>query len=310
MKKPLLLVGLLVGLLLVYFLTQKSNNVVETDRPFVTADSASITALKVSSTDGNVELAKEGEKWRLVKPLSYPANERNVGQALAKFKEMKKLTLVTEKADRQKEFQVDDSAGVKVTVTSGGKDESFILGKTGPSGATTYARWAGKNEIWEIGGSSTGTFKRKPKDWRDKTITDVDMASINKVMLESPKLTTTLTLVDTTWKVESGAQKFDGEKANVERVTRLLSKISAVDFVDSLAANSFDKAEFHVLAETTGGDKIELRMMPVDTSGSQYFVRKTGASSDFTLYKSTITSLMKSPDDFKAKADDAKSKKS
>jgi hypothetical protein len=108
----------------------------------------------------------------------------------------------------------------------------------------------------------------------------------------------------------SGAQQFDGDKSLVERVTRMISKISAVDFVDTLSTNAFDKAEYHVMAETTGGDKIDLRMMPTDTSGSQYFVRKAGASSDFTLYKSTINALVKKPDDFKLKAEDVKAKKS
>ena len=36
--------------------------------------------------------------------------------------------------------------------------------------------------MWEIAGNHAGTFKRKAKDWRDKTITDVDMKSIEKVV--------------------------------------------------------------------------------------------------------------------------------
>ncbi|MBI5059455.1 DUF4340 domain-containing protein [candidate division KSB1 bacterium] len=302
MKKPLVGVGVLVLLLLVYWLVESRNNVVETNRAWVIEDSAKVTSIRIESTDGLVELAKEGETWRVKKPIDYPANDRSVGQLLGKLKEMNMLALITEKPEKFAEYQVDDSAGVKVRLSDGNKVEEFILGRPGPTGTTTYSR-SKDNEVWEIGGNQTSTFKKKPKDWRDKTITDFDANTIQKLVLRSPTETTTLSFVDSTWKLESGATKFDAEKPLVERVTRLLAKMSSVDFADTLKTDAFNHAEFQLSAQLNTGESVDLRMMPTDTTANQYFVRKQGAASDFIIYKSTATALMKKPEDFKQKAE-------
>ncbi len=311
-SRNLLLIVALIVLIGVYWLMQKQTPVVEADRPFVSADSAKVDLLRVEAPDETVELTKEGDKWWLTKPLRYPAAERTVQTAIQKLQEMKKLSLITEKADRYNEFQVSDSGATLITVGQAGKTTTFVLGKSGPSMQTTYARMANSDEVWEIAGNHAGTFKKKAKDWRDKTITDVDMNTINKVVVEYPDQTITATLVDTVWKIDTGKEQFDAEKSLVERLTRMISKTNAVDFVDTLSANAFDHPAAHVVATTTEGETLDLKLIPKDEEKKQYIVRKAGASSDYTIYESTANALMKKPDDFKKKLEkppvDAKAK--
>ncbi len=173
------------------------------------------------------------------------------------------------------------------------------------SSGNSYARLDGSNEVWEVSGNNAATFKRKAKDWRDKTITQFDAASVNKITLRYPDQTITLTREDTTWKVETGRETFAAEKGSVDRITNLLSRMSTVDFADTLSATAFDPPKFELLAEMTSGEPVNLRLAPKDEEGSQYFLRKAGASTDFIIYKSTADVLMKRPDDFKAKPADA-----
>jgi hypothetical protein len=307
-NRNILLVGALIVLIGIYWFVKKSQPVVETDRPFVTADSAKVDLLRIESPDETVELAKEGDKWWVTKPVRYPAAERNVGTALQKLHEMKKLSMITEKDERYNEFQVSDSGATKVTIGQGGKTVTFLVGKSGPSMQTTYARMANSKEVWEIAGNHAGTFKRKSKEWRDKTITDMDMTAINKVVMQYPLQAVTASLVDTTWKIDDGKQSFEADKSLVERVTRMISKISAVDFADTLGPSAFDKPEAHVVATLNTGETVDLKLIPKDADGNQYFLRKDGASSDFVIYKSTATALMKKADDFKVKPEDLKDK--
>ena len=307
-NRNLLLLVALVVLIGIYWMIQKNQPVVEADRPFVEADSAKINLLRIESPDETVELTKEGDKWWVTKPIRYPAAEKTVQTAVQKLKEMKRLTVVTERADRYGDFQVGDSAATRVTVGQGGKTTTFVLGKAGPSMQTSYARLENSKEVWEIAGNHAGTYKKKAKDWRDKTVTDVDMNTISKVVIEYPQQTVTLTLVDTVWKVDAGKEKFDGEKSLVERLTRMISKMNAVDFADTLAPNAFDKPEAHVVTTLTTGETIDFKLIAKDAEGNQYFLRKDGASSDFVIYKSTATALMKKSEDFKTKPEDGAAK--
>jgi hypothetical protein len=217
---------------------------------------------------------------------------------------MKKLSMITERAERYPDFQVTDSGATRVTIGQGGKTESFVLGKAGPTMQTSYARQGSSKEVWEIAGNHTGTFKRKSKDWRDKTITDVDMNTINKVIIEYPQQTLSLTLADSVWTVDTGKEKFTGGRELVERLTRMISKISAVDFADTLSREAFDHPEARIVATLTTGEVIEFKLIPKDAEANQYFLRKEGAAADFVVYKSTANALMKKPEDFRAKSED------
>jgi hypothetical protein len=226
-----------------------------------------------------------------------------VQTAIQKQQEMKNLSMVTERPDRYADFQVADSGATIVTIGQGGKNTSFLLGKPGPTLQTSYARQVASKEVWEIAGNHSGTFNRKAKEWRDMKITTVDMNAIQSVVLEYPSQSVRLSLADSVWKVDTGKEQFEASKDLAERLTRMISKFSAVDFADTLAPEAFDKPEAHIIATLNTGETIDLKLIPKDEAKSQYYVRKQGASSDFVIYKSTADALMKKPEDFKQKDD-------
>lgn len=307
-NRNVVLVIALVVLIGIYWFMKKSEPVVEADRPFVRADSSKVDLVRIEMPDETVELKKEDNTWWVTQPMRYPAAEKTVQTAIQKLKEMKKLSLITERPDRFADFQVTDTGATRVTIGQGSKTTTFVLGKAGPTMQTSYARLASSKEVWEIAGNHTGTFKRKSKDWRDKTITNVEMSAINKVVIEYPKQTINVTLVDTVWRVDAGKQQFDASKELVERLTRMIAKISAVDFADTLSKDAFNSAEVRIIAQLTTGETIDMRLVPKDKEGNQYFLRKEGAAADYVIYKSTASALMKKPDDFKPKAENTTAK--
>lgn len=304
MKRTGLLVLVLLVLLGIYFLTKTSENVVSADRPFIQCDSAKVTEIKVESKDGIAVLTKRGEEWVVSSGMEYPANKKNVGDALSKLGQMKKLTQITDKADRYAEFEVDDATAAKVSVTQQGKTVIFLLGKSGSTMQTSFARLQGSKEVWEIGGNYAGVLKRRPSDWRDKTITDFNMSDIRKVSLVYPKETLTVSLEDTTWKVNTGKTEFVSDKSFVERLTRMISKISTVEFADTLPPDAFNNPDLHLVAELSTGDPVDFKLIPKDAEASQYYLRKAGARTDFVIYKATFTALAKKAEDFKAKPEE------
>jgi hypothetical protein len=300
MKRSILAIVLLAALIGIYLLVQsRKQNVVSANRPFVAVDSAAVTKLYVESAMDTVQIEKQGDKWVLTKPVNYPAATQTVAMALGRFREMEKLSLISSKAERQAEFQVDAANGAKLVVTQGGKSVTFFIGKSSSTGGTSFARMDGSNEIWEVSGTYSPTFKRKAKDWRDKTITESDAASFRKFTLQYPEETLTVTLDDTTWKVDAGKVKFDAEKDLVGRLTNLLSRLSTIDFADTLSPNFFDRPACHLVADMADGGAIDLKLVAKDAEGNQYFLRKAGAATDFVIYKSTASVLMKHAADFR-----------
>ncbi|RPH95437.1 DUF4340 domain-containing protein [candidate division KSB1 bacterium] len=305
MKRSLVLLVVLVVLLGIYWLVQSKRPIVSAARPFVECDSAKVDFLRIQTAADTVEMRKEGEQWTVTYPLKYPAAQKTVTAAVGKFREMEKLTLITKNTSRHGEFQVDDALGVKVTVGQGKKTTTIYIGRSGPTGQTSYARADGTNDVWEIGGSQSATFKRKVKDWRDKTITELNQADFRKIVLEYPDHKITLTLNDSLWDVDAGKEKFVGTKDLVGRLTGMLSRMSGVDFADTLAPNAFNASVFHLQAELNDGQSVDLRLIPKDPEGNQFFLRKAGAQADYVIYKSTAGALMKKAEDFREKPETA-----
>jgi hypothetical protein len=298
MKRPLLLLAVLLVLLGVYWLVQSGKPVVEADRPFMAVDSAKVNKLDVVASGESVQLVKQGDNWMMTQPVNYPAASKTVEAAVGKLKDMKKLALVTEKKDRFSEFQVDDSAGTKVTVGDGAKTYTMYVGKMSPTG-NSYARMDGSDQVWEVGGGNSGMFKRKAKDWRDKTITELSTADMKKFTLVYPGQTITVEKQDTLWNVTDGKSSFVAQKSTMDRLTNMLSRMQTVDFADTLPPTAFDSPALDLKVELTTGEPVELKLIPKGEDATQYYVRKTGASADFVIYKATADVLMKKLDDFK-----------
>jgi hypothetical protein len=302
MKRSVMLLAVLIVLLGIYWLVQTKKPVVEANRPFVEVDSAKVATLAIRASGESIELTKNGDLWTMTKPVSFPAASKTIQSAVGRLKDMKRLVLITEQTNRFREYQVDDSAGVRIAVSDGKKSTVFYLGKASSTG-NSYARLDGSNQVWEVSGNPTGSFKRRAKDWRDKTINELNQSDFRKLNFRYPGTSEGMiaTLVDTVWKIDNGKQQFTAAKGQVERVTGLLAHMSAMDFADSLAPSAFDRPEFEMIADLNNGTSFDLKLMPRDEDANQYNLRKAGAPTDFVIYKSTANVLMKKPDDFKEK---------
>jgi hypothetical protein len=292
------LVIALVVLIAIYTFLGRSKPVVSTtDRPLIEADSASITQLDIHSAKGDVTLIKQGNGWKISGEKTYPVNEKMLGGVLSKFSQMSKKALISKRPEKLAEMEVDESAGVKVTVHTGDKSSVIILGKAGPTMQTCYARLDGSDEVWEISGNHRASFDRKRDDWRDKTINNYELADFQRYVLTSPEQSFTLELQDSIWHVKAGATEFDADSKIVERLSRMMSRMNTVEFADTLAADVFDRPVFQIVATLKSGENVELKLVKKDEE--KYFLRKTGAATDFVVYNATANALMKKPDEFK-----------
>ncbi len=300
MNKTLVLAAVLFALVGIYWVMNQSEPVGKTDIPLVQADSASVTAMKIITASDTTELRKEGDGWKIMGARVFPANPQNIGRALQRFSQMTKKAMVTDKPDRYGEFEVDGVKGVLVNFTANGKDQSLFLGKAGPTMQTSYARVEGDKEVWEIGGNHASAFRRPPADWRDKTITALPMDSIRKVFDYARWSNAVLKSRTLLGMRPRTARTVSGDQAECRACDQITFTMSAVEFADTLTDATFATPKGVITVEMMDGSRTELLLAPRDDK--QYYVRKTGALSDFVIYNSTADVLLKKKDDLIEKA--------
>ncbi|MFH1011304.1 MAG: DUF4340 domain-containing protein, partial [bacterium] len=248
-------------------------------------------------------LSRCDDGWWVDYPIRYPAVQKTVADAVSKLGGMNIESLITDSPENFGMYEVDE-VGMRVHVfqEKAKKPAGFIIGKTSSDYQHTYLRRISENDVWLVRGSYRHLFSKGLKDWRDRTITDVPMDSVRRVELVYPKETITLALQDTVWQVHAGGKSFEGEKPLVDRLLRLLCRLSTVDFLDTLGAVSFASPEAIIRAEFAGRESIEIKLVPLDETAEKYALEKTGARTHFIVYKTTATTLMKKAEDFRSEA--------
>ncbi|MCS6899845.1 MAG: DUF4340 domain-containing protein [Myxococcales bacterium] len=243
-----------------------------------------ITKIEVKNADkGEVVLEKDGDKWRVKKPVDYPANQQNVKSLLDNLKELKAKDVIDKGTGAYTDYQVDDAKAVHVVAYKGNdKAVDLFFGKSGGRGQT--ARKAGVDGVFAISGYSSYLYTREAKNWRETSILKFDDAAVTKVDLKNENGEFSFVKEGDNW-----TAKFKGEKAEkadkLERfddnklkdMLRAYKGLSADDFADgkSDTETGLDKPAATLTLTLKEGDPIKISVGKT-SSGENRFLRKEG----------------------------------
>ena len=300
-KQTWILILVAVVLLLVYFVSRTRTPVKRSSEYFVTIDSAAVQKVEIKHDTSDVILEKRADQWWVAKPVEYPANPMFGNDLAGKVADLKIENLISEQPDKQKLFDVTDSAGIVVTVDAAGKSPvTFIMGKVDDSYRHTYMRLADSNKIYLVNGVYKSYFTRNVKDWRDKTIAKFDKNDFTQFVLEYPTKSMELIKQDTVWTAKIGKEEFVPKQNIVDRLVNMAHNIQCFDFIDHLDSSkyNFSKPAFTLIATTTTGG-FTIKLLPENKEASKYIVEKEGDPTHFVIYESTAKALMKDFDEFR-----------
>ena len=221
-----ILLGILVALGLITFLVLQRHGEISSSgslgEKLVTYDSSAVDRLDISSSRQTAILAREGGRWMMKEPLSYPADEGFVNAAIGKGASLELKNLVSSNPQKQNLFQVDSTGTFVRVYERGSQKTAFWIGKTGPSYTETYVRRDGSNDVYLADGMFGYMFTKQPKDWRDKSIFKADPLTIPSVRFHYGDTTFALTRPDSVWladqdsTVQSAVTGFLGTLANLQ----------------------------------------------------------------------------------------------
>ncbi|GAB4210125.1 MAG: DUF4340 domain-containing protein [Sandaracinaceae bacterium] len=145
-----------------------------------------IRSIEITRPDEPTVRLERGEGgWRVTAPVESRADQTSVDTALDKITELELESVAARNARHHEELEVDPAHGIHVVV--GGADgtlANFWIGVT--RSGNTALRVEGQDAVGMANGSIRFAFSRDLKDWRDRTILDVESDSVREVAWVGP----------------------------------------------------------------------------------------------------------------------------
>jgi len=162
---------------------EKGQTVGERPRPVPKLAAGSFDTLTVTKGTSTTTIKKDGDKYKIVAPGTFTADENVAKQAFEAIEKLAFGTIVSDQKAKHTEFELDDKA-LKVVVKKGEQPlTELLVGKS--VGGNTLVRVPGKDEVWQGLGSFKYNFDRDTAAWRDKTITKFTLGDAETIELKS-----------------------------------------------------------------------------------------------------------------------------
>lgn len=293
----------LLGYVYFYESKQPDSSVEQKARAFA-VESDTIEELTVRPAGGeSATLKKSAEGWALVEPVAAKADENEVTGLTQGLASLEIQRVVDENATDFAQYGLAEPK-VEVSFRAAGTSEPIrlLVGERTPTGGEVYARTAASNRVFLIASYLESTFSRTPFDLRDKTILTFERDAVTGLEVSRQAGAVSLTRADNAWRLarpvsasaDSGTVEGVIGQLQSGRMTSLIATDGA-----SLAEYGLDRPVLTATVTTTAGPRtIEVGK---EASGDGVYARDTSRPLVFTISRTLVTELDKSPSDYRRK---------
>jgi hypothetical protein len=200
-----------------------------------------------------VDFEKSGTAWRMTAPGRGPTEPRAVEDLLDRLSEMHVAGVAGRNTTSYETFEVDDAHATHVVLKNGSSVLLDLYVGTGVDSGSAV-RVPGKTEIYRVDQSIHSMVSRQPRDWRDRTITNVSRDTIQGVEWVNRNGTWRFTRNGDTWTPAAGTTVERLDTAKVNSLVDTISHLNANDFADQGATTGITNDAPRVTITTGGGD--------------------------------------------------------
>ncbi|MGQ0506688.1 MAG: DUF4340 domain-containing protein [Myxococcaceae bacterium] len=237
-KATLVVVGVFAALLIAVFATRGSQVSVGVKKlALPKLDKSKVTQLSVSGPK-NAVLKKEGDAWKVD---GHAAETSQVEAAIDAINELKDAEFLSDRADKQAGYELDDAKGLKLAVEEGGaKKVDVVLGKASQNGGF-YLRKAGSDDVFVYRGRLDYTVRKNADEWRKKQILSLKAEDIQRLILKSKSGAETKVAAGDApnkWTLEAPAApaNFRFDPSAPQQIAAQLSSLTAQGFLEGADA--------------------------------------------------------------------------
>lgn len=209
------------------------------DKKALHFEKSEVREIHITDGSGQIFLIKEGEDWKIQKPLNALADKKTVDGLLDKLDLGKITSVVSESADELKKYINRNTLKIELLIGADKVQKEIIL--SGLSGNTAYGKDGSRPHIFQVDSSFMKPLNKTLFDFQDKSIISFEQNQSTRILYESEGLKVELNKDENgTW---YGA---DSAKAKSWKVTSLLSNIAgleAIGFKVPAANNNFSNPD-------------------------------------------------------------------
>lgn len=265
-----------------------------------TIDSASVDKITITHRNdvtNAIHLTRENGDWKVRRDLfEADADSQQVGTLIELFNHLKIVNTISVHPNRFIEYELFDGQYIEVSLSSGdttrlnyligrinfkNKSENFMVDPD----VNTYIRLKQGKDIYEVKGFLSMEVPKNPNAYRNKAITRLDKAHIEKLTFSYPDSSFTLVKTDGVWYLRN-------KPADEIAVENYLNDIAQTNGYDFLAGEKFSNLKHSIFQLTIEGsemEKIVIRAFAVGANNSHIITSTQNPENAFSGDKGELT---------------------
>lgn len=266
---------------------------------FLGLNDEEINRIDVLGPEDTLSFRLDGGNWYVaVDSLYRPADTMAVRNMIRLALEMKVGNVISQNAERRKDFMVDDTGGNLVRFYQNDRLLSeIIIGKQSNDFSHTYIRRPGDDEVYLADGLLTYAYRRQKTQWFNKTIFSIPPVTVRSVELDYDKQAHKFWLADSVWFYGERPYR-DSTLADTIKTRMLLTtlcNLSANDFVNAADSGliDFDNPSLTLKITLADGSIKSLVFAAVNETTSRVFCRTPDYTDTFVIFRSRYDNLKK-----------------
>ncbi|MEW5922805.1 MAG: DUF4340 domain-containing protein [Candidatus Zixiibacteriota bacterium] len=302
MKRLIIPVAVLVVIGLAWLIQSRLENKRirgKTYENFLGLSDEEINRIDILGPEDTLMFRLDGANWYVtIDSLYRRADTMAVRNMIKTAIDMKVGNVISQNAERRKDFMVDDTGGNLIRFYRDDRLLSeIIIGKPANDYTHTYIRKPGEDEVYLANGLLTYAYRRQKTQWFDKTIFSIPPVTINSVELDYDKKAYKLWQADSVWFY--GERPFrDSSLADTIKTRIFLTSIcnlNANDFVNAADSGliDFDNPSLTLKISLADGTARSVVFSAVNEGTSRVFCRTPDFNDTFVIFRSRFDNLKK-----------------
>jgi hypothetical protein len=206
----------------------------------VNVDRTKIDGIVIQNGDQKIEIRRRDNKWRLETPIKDQADAALVETLLSDLENWQKDGTIPAKeidADKSKlaEYGLTNPK-LKLKLLGHDRPPEILFGKDAAMEGKMYVRFQNSKETFLAGQSVKKDIDKKPEEFRDRKLTDISNAQVQRVVLKTPAGEIELEKKDTHWEILKPLRA----RADDEKVNDLISQITSARIEQFVAEDRGD----------------------------------------------------------------------
>lgn len=262
--------------------------------------------IEISGPNGNFAFARSGRAWRMISPVSYPADSPSIQGILDRLPDIRLSEPLTYEPSRHELFGLGLSSRTSVKIfTSADMNKAaldFDAGREGTAIDSFYLSFPAKTEVREASGLSSRAFLKSSGEWLDKKIISFPAAALTAVSVKAAGSGFNIVKKDGGWSILEGGKSRVLSTATVEEAVSpaigALAGLEAENVMLSGLAGALPPQEMTITV-SAGADKVTLLAGKSGDKDYRYLEKSGEKKVYFTVPKWKLAPLKKSAKDFR-----------